>query len=220
MQDTHELRDITPASFEIITGKDGATVCALITTSYAMDAESLATKLHQRYAHTLLNGDWLEELTVEQVMQALADEAAGCADAMHFWSQEPDQESFDVVYPWAKRQIRRLFPTLTWPTSPEEMQEEWGEQKGAQTLVQQLTDLGVKSEVVPTGGNCWATRVVLSLEDGLYLDLTNPFGEGWSWQVLRSGEQALSGTWPEFSNVVDTASHVKSLITGLGSVRW
>jgi hypothetical protein len=118
MKDSMDLRDIAPASFEIITGKDGTTVCALITTSYAMDAESLTAKLHQRYAHTLLNGETLpEELTMEQVMQALADEAAGCADAMHFWAQDPDQESFDVVYPWAERQIRRLFPALTWPES-------------------------------------------------------------------------------------------------------
>ncbi|MFK0015700.1 hypothetical protein [Streptomyces sp. NPDC091027] len=118
MKDSFDLREITPASYEVITGKDSETVCVLITTSYAMDAESLTAKLHQAYAHTLRDGGTLpEELTMEQVMQALANEAAGCADAMHFWAQEPDQESFDVVFPWAGRQIRRLFPTITWPES-------------------------------------------------------------------------------------------------------
>ncbi|WP_329492558.1 hypothetical protein OG618_37850 (plasmid) [Kitasatospora sp. NBC_01246] len=107
--------DPAPARYRWRRGADD-TVALSVTATAVMDAEAIAAKLYATFSKPFESGDPLPPLlTVQDVMQVLASEAAGCADGWHFWATEPGQDAWDTVHPWAEAQVRRLFPELTWP---------------------------------------------------------------------------------------------------------
>ncbi|MEV7929652.1 hypothetical protein [Kitasatospora sp. NPDC088779] len=94
----------------------GGTVALSVTATAVMDAEAVAAKLYAAFSKPFEGGDPLPPLlTVQDVMQVLAREFAGCANGWHFWAAEPGQDAWDTVHPWAEAQVRRMFPELTWP---------------------------------------------------------------------------------------------------------
>lgn len=102
-----------PATHEDAT-HEGAAVLS-VTVTYLMDGEGIASKLYAQYGTPdFAEGDKLPELTVEDVMRALSQQAAECADGYHFWANEPSSDAFEIVYPWAVESVKRLFPHLTW----------------------------------------------------------------------------------------------------------
>ncbi|MFF1797702.1 hypothetical protein ACFVXQ_26385 [Kitasatospora sp. NPDC058263] len=109
------LRPPAPASHRYYRTANG-TVALTITTSTVMDAKAIASKLYAAYSKPYEGGTALPAvLTIDDIMQVLADEAAGCAHDWHFWQAEPGQDAWDDVHPWARHQVERLFPALTWP---------------------------------------------------------------------------------------------------------
>ncbi|MFF2751113.1 hypothetical protein ACFVVA_36955 [Kitasatospora sp. NPDC058048] len=104
-----------PATHRHRRAADGTTTLT-VTTTAVMDAEAIAAKLYAAYSKPFESGDPLPAvLTLADLMQTLADEAAGCADGWHHWQAEPGREAYDTVGPWAEQQVRRLLPHLTWP---------------------------------------------------------------------------------------------------------
>jgi hypothetical protein len=105
-----------PATYEDAR-HEGAAVLS-VTTTHLMDGPAIASKLYAQYGTPdFAEGDPLPEaLTVEDVMRALSQQAAECADGYHFWANEPSSDAWDIVQPWAEANVKRLFPHLTWPT--------------------------------------------------------------------------------------------------------
>lgn len=75
----------------------------------------------------------------------------------------------------------------------------------AHEMARALQAVGVKAEVVNTGGNCWAAEIELT--DWASMQLTN-LGDGWTWTIYRSNEVEACGTWDDSDTAEVTAAHV------------
>ncbi|MEU2454843.1 hypothetical protein ABZ605_32740 [Streptomyces sp. NPDC012765] len=99
----------------LVLDPDGRGTVLQVTSVHNLDGETLAERLYEAYAMTTENNMELpEEITTETLMAALGEQIANCAEGWHTWANEPTQEAWDTVRPWAERQVRRLFPGLTW----------------------------------------------------------------------------------------------------------
>jgi hypothetical protein len=88
--------------------------------AHHLDGETLAMRLFDAYGHRPENGDALpDEVPAHTVMELLGAQGAHCAEGWHVSANEPTQEAWDEVWPWAQAQVRRLFPSLTWSVEPE-----------------------------------------------------------------------------------------------------
>ncbi|WP_435245033.1 hypothetical protein [Streptomyces tendae] len=104
-----------PATGESVPDAEGRGTVLRVTTVHLLDGETLALHLFEAYAHHPEDGDPLpDEVTAATVMEVLAKQAALCAEGWHESANEPTQQAWDQVWPWAKAHVARLFPDLTW----------------------------------------------------------------------------------------------------------
>ncbi|MFB7341276.1 hypothetical protein ACFCZ6_14560 [Streptomyces hydrogenans] len=113
--------NITPQpSTCVIADPDGRGAVLRVAFVHHLDGETLAERLYDAYAMTTENGEDLpDEITLEDLLRHLGEQNASCAEGWHTWANEPTQQSWDTVRPWAERQVRRLFPDLTWSVEPD-----------------------------------------------------------------------------------------------------
>lgn len=104
-----------PATSESVPDTQGRGTVLRVTAIHHLDGETLALRLFEAYAHHPDDGDPLpEEVTAATVMEVLAKQTVLCAEGWHESANEPTQQAWDQVWPWAQDHIRRLFPDLTW----------------------------------------------------------------------------------------------------------
>ncbi|MFD3728838.1 hypothetical protein [Streptomyces sp. NPDC058671] len=104
----------------LVLDPDGRGTVLQVTSVHNLDGETLAERLYEAYAMTTENGEKLPaEITAETLLGHLGEQTAACAEGWHHWANEPTQEAWDTVRPWAERQVRRLFPDLTWRVEPD-----------------------------------------------------------------------------------------------------
>ena len=93
---------------------------------------------------------------------------------------------------------------------------DWSEQAEISRMAQHLRNHSLpNAEEISTGGNCYAVRIPLSAWDDL--NLTIAFGETWSWQIYRDGEQILAGTWST-PRIPKAAKRARRLVRALGRI--
>ncbi|MFB7649351.1 hypothetical protein ACFC0S_16165 [Streptomyces sp. NPDC056084] len=104
-----------PATHTSVPDAGGRGTVLRITTSHNLDGQSLALQLYDTFAHHVEDGTPLpDEITADTVMELLGSRTALCAEGWHESANEPTQEAWNQVWPWAEAHIRRLFPDLTW----------------------------------------------------------------------------------------------------------
>lgn len=104
----------------LVLDPEGRGTVLQVTSVHNLDGETLAERLYEAYAMTTENNEELPvEITAETLLGHLGKQIADCAEGWHHWANEPTQEAWDTVRPWAERQVRRLFPDLTWSVEPD-----------------------------------------------------------------------------------------------------
>ncbi|MER5549871.1 hypothetical protein ABT072_47650 [Streptomyces sp. NPDC002589] len=84
------------------------------------DGETLAFKLAHAYQFRTEHSEELpEELPLADLMELLGAQGAACAEGWHVPANEPTEESWNLVWPWAQDQIRRIFPDVSWTVEPD-----------------------------------------------------------------------------------------------------
>ncbi|MFD9047766.1 hypothetical protein [Streptomyces zaomyceticus] len=102
-------------STALVIDPDGRGTVLQVTSVHNLDGETLAERLYEAYAMTAASGAELPaEITAEMLLGHLGEQHAACAEGWHAGVNEPSQDAWDAVRPWAEQQIRRLFPTLAW----------------------------------------------------------------------------------------------------------
>ncbi|MFF2571111.1 hypothetical protein [Streptomyces sp. NPDC058084] len=104
-----------PATSQVTADPDGRGTVLQVTFTHNLDGETLALHLYDAYVFGVDGGDELPtEVTAETVMKLLAERRASCTEGWHESVNDPTTVAWAVTWPWAQRQIRRLFPDLTW----------------------------------------------------------------------------------------------------------
>jgi hypothetical protein len=90
------------------------------------------------------------------------------------------------------------------------------EHDSAEVMTGLLVGLGLKAELINTGGQCYSAHI--ELDDRTSLDL-NDFSGEWGWGIYHEGESVMSGHWggSELSDE-DIAAKVKALIDAMGTI--
>ncbi|MEU5958159.1 hypothetical protein [Streptomyces sp. NPDC047525] len=109
-----------PAVCITVPDPEGRGTVVRVVYAHHEDGETLAFKLAHAYAHRPENGQELpDEFTLAALMKLLGEQGAACAEGWHESASEPTEESWNLVWPWAQAQIRRLFPNASWNVEPE-----------------------------------------------------------------------------------------------------
>ncbi|MEE1741223.1 hypothetical protein PUR49_32655 [Streptomyces sp. BE147] len=104
-----------PASFVLVADPDGRGAVLHVTYSHHLDGETLALRLYEEFAHQAESGIPLpKEIETDVLTSLLGKQGAYCAEGWHVSANEPTQQSWETVWPWAQAQVRRLMPNLTW----------------------------------------------------------------------------------------------------------
>lgn len=109
-----------PAVCTTVPDPEGRGTVVRIVYAHHEDGETLAFKLAHAYQFRPENGEDLpEELPLAALMEFLGAQGAACAEGWHVSESEPNEESWNLVWPWAQDQIHRLFPDVSWTVEPE-----------------------------------------------------------------------------------------------------
>lgn len=109
-----------PAVCTTVPDLEGRGTLVRVLYAHHEDGETLAFKLAHAYQFHPESGEVLpEELPLAALMKLLGAQGAACAEGWHVSENEPTEESWNLVWPWAQAQIRHLFPDVTWKIEPE-----------------------------------------------------------------------------------------------------
>ncbi|MFF4323731.1 hypothetical protein [Streptomyces sp. NPDC001568] len=109
-----------PATYRLIPGPDGSTVAQVIHGTH-IDGETLAARLYDYYVHRQDEGDELPtDLTIDTVLHHLGKQSTICVEGWHQSINEPGDEAAEITWKWARAQVERLFPELSWTVDPDQ----------------------------------------------------------------------------------------------------
>ncbi|MDA5279870.1 hypothetical protein [Streptomyces sp. Isolate_45] len=110
-----------PAVCVLVPSPDGRSTVAQVIRGTHVDGETLAARLYEYYVHRQDEGDVLPaDLTLDTVLHHLGEQGAICTEGWHESLNEPSDAAAEITWQWARAQIERLLPGLSWEVDPEQ----------------------------------------------------------------------------------------------------
>lgn len=96
-------------------------------------------------------------------------------------------------------------------------QEDPRDRQGAPAMAKALQEAGLKAEVQRNDDGTWAAAITLSEFE--YIELTNPMGNNWDWDLFGAEGCLLQGEWANASDE-EAVQCAIALVKGLGRLSY